>query len=422
MSINSTVKLTTLNNGLRIITENIPHLETTSVGVWVNVGTRNEQIEFNGVAHFLEHMAFKGTKRRTATKLALDVENVGGFMNAYTSRENINYYVKVLHQDIDLAVDLLSDILQYSLMDEEDFEMEKSVIMQEISMVADTEDDIVFDYYHEKCFPNQSFGKPTLGTVESITNLKVVNVKDYMNKHYGFDQMVVAASGKVDHEYLVKKIESHFTQIKPHAHIDYFPAIYGGGELKVERPLEQVHMILGFPGLPTNHPDHYIMMMLSTIFGAGMSSRLYQSIRENHGLVYNINSQANGYSDAGMFTIYAGTGSDKVNKLLPLLCKEVKDFAKIILDEEIIRAKTKIKAALLMNLESTSDRFENLAYQLVTYGRVIPEQEIIAGIDKVTKQDIERVALQIFRGEPTFTALGHVKNIMGIDDIKNLLR
>ncbi|MBV9829819.1 MAG: insulinase family protein, partial [Alphaproteobacteria bacterium] len=306
-----TTQLATLSNGLRIVTDNIPTVDTVSLGLWVDVGTRHEAPEINGVAHFLEHMAFKGTERRTARDIAEEIEAVGGHLNAYTSRESTAYYAKVLKDDMPLALDILSDILLHSTFDPGELERERTVILQEIGQANDTPDDIIFDQFQERAFPDQAMGRPVLGAPEIIRRLKREAVIGYLRDHYGAARMVLSAAGNLDHERLVALAERLFAELPAERPLATEPARYGGGDAREERELEQLHLVIGFPGVPLGDPDYYAALVLSTAFGGGMSSRLFQEVREQRGLVYAIHSFAHSYRDSGLFGIYAGTGEEE---------------------------------------------------------------------------------------------------------------
>src|SRR5271156_1213565 len=320
-----TVGLATLPNGPRIVTDRIDTVATVSLGLWVDVGTRHEPAKVNGVAHFLEHMAFKGTKRRSALAIAEEIEAVGGHLNAYTSRESTAYYAKVLKEDLPLALDILADILMNSSFDPAEFERERTVILQEIGQANDTPDDIIFDHFQERAFPDQAMGRPTLGSPEIIRRLSRESVIAYLRDHYGAARMVLSASGNLDHDRFVDladRLLSAMPAIGANGHaITAEPARYIGGEYRQGRDLEQLHLVLGFPSLALGDPDYYAASVLSTAFGGGMSSRLFQEVREKRGLVYTIHSFAHSFRDGGLFGIYAGTGEEEAGELMPGLCE-----------------------------------------------------------------------------------------------------
>jgi len=306
------VRVTTLENGMRVLTDQMDSVETVSLGVWVDVGTRHEPASVNGVAHLLEHMAFKGTDRRSALDIAAEIEAVGGHLNAYTSREHTAYYAKVLKENVALAVDILADILQSSVFDPKELERERTVILQEIGQAFDTPDDIIFDLFQERAFPDQAMGRPVLGRAEIIRRIDRDTVAGYMRRHYAAPGMLLAAAGNIDHEALVALARRQFTKLAAERVARSDPARYVGGELREERELEQVHVVLGFPGFRFADEDYYAASVVSAALGGGMSSRLFQEIREKRGLVYAIYSFTHAYSDGGVFGVYAGTGEEEV--------------------------------------------------------------------------------------------------------------
>jgi predicted Zn-dependent peptidase len=318
-----TVRVTTLENGMRVLTDVMASVETVSIGVWVDVGTRHEPAEINGVAHLLEHMAFKGTERRSALDIAEEIEAVGGHLNAYTSREHTAYYAKVLKEDTALAVDILADILQHSVFDPKELERERTVILQEIGQAIDTPDDIIFDLFQERAFPEQAMGRPVLGRAEIIRRIDRDTVASYMRRHYAAPGMLLAAAGNVDHDKLVAMARRAFSQLPLERVARHEPARYQGGDLREPRDLEQVHVVLGFTGFPYGDADYYAASVVSSALGGGMSSRLFQEIREKRGLVYSIYSFTHAYSDGGLFGVYAGTGEEEVEELMPVLCQEI---------------------------------------------------------------------------------------------------
>ena len=347
-SSNMTVRVSTLANGLHIATDRIDTVDTVSLGIWVDVGTRHEPAAINGVAHFLEHMAFKGTERRSALAIAEEIEAVGGHLNAYTSRESTAFYAKVLKEDVPLALDILADILQHSTFEAEEMERERTVILQEIGQANDTPDDIIFDHFQECAFPDQAMGRPVLGRPEIIRRLGREDVTAYLRDHYGARRMVLAAAGNLDHDRFVGAGgKAAGRDARPTARPPTEPARYAGGDRREERDLEQLHLVLGFPGLTLADPDFYAASVLSTAFGGGMSSRLFQEIREKRGLVYTIHCFAHSYRDGGLFGIYAGTGEDEAAELVPALCAEARKLEDGLSATELARAKTQMKAGLL---------------------------------------------------------------------------
>jgi predicted Zn-dependent peptidase len=380
--------------------------------VWSGVGTRNEPAEHNGVAHLLEHMAFKGTKRRSARDIVVEIEDVGGFLNAYTGREQTAYYAKVLAEDTPLVVDILADILQNSIFDADELTRERAVVLQEIGQAEDTPDDIIFDHFQEIAFPDQAMGRPVLGRAEIVRELPRDVVAGYMASRYRAGQMVLAASGRVDHDALVEMAEKLFSGLPNGAVPVSERARYAGGDGRFARELEQVHLVIGFDGVTYTDPDYYVAAVLSQLLGGGMSSRLFQEIREKRGLVYSIHSFASSYADGGIFGIYAGTGEKEVAELMPVVCDELAKLPGDMSAQEVKRAAAQLRAATLMAREKPSARCEQLASQLLIYGRPIPPAEAVSRIDAVTIDDLARLARRLTQSTPTLTALGPIGQVM----------
>ncbi|GBQ04633.1 M16 family metallopeptidase [Acetobacter cerevisiae] len=411
------IQLTRLPSGLIVVTERMERVETVSFGAYVSTGTRDETAEENGVSHFLEHMAFKGTERRSALQIAEEIENVGGHINAYTAREQTAYYVKLLKENLDLGIDIIGDILTHSTFDPTEIERERGVILQEIGQANDTPDDVVFDHFQATAYPNQPMGRPTLGTEDLIRTMSRETLMRYMSAHYTTGNMVVAAAGNLHHEDVVRQVERHFADLGTSALIPGTPSIYGGGEFRQEKDLDQAHVVLGFPSVGYNDPDYYAALMLSLLLGGGMSSRLFQEIREKRGLVYSVYSFNAPFLDGGVFGIYAGTGEKECAELVPVTLEELKKVQKSVGKDELARACAQLKASLLMSLESTGSRCEQIARQLQLFGRLIPVAETVARVEAVTTDDIRRVATRIFTQKPTLAALGPVKHVLSLDTI-----
>jgi predicted Zn-dependent peptidase len=415
------IGLAKLGNGLRIVTDRIDSVDTVSLGLWVEVGTRHEAPEVNGVAHFLEHMAFKGTERRSARAIAEEIEAVGGHLNAYTSRESTAYYAKVLKEDVPLALDILADILMHSSFEPAELERERAVILQEIGQANDTPDDIIFDHFQECAFPKQAMGRPVLGSPEIIRRLPREKVMAYLRDHYGAARMVLSASGNLEHDRIVDLAEKLFAAMPAERAITTEPASYAGGEHRQQRDLEQLHLVLGFPGLALGDPDYYAAMVVSTAFGGGMSSRLFQEVREKRGLVYAIHSFAHGYHDCGLFGIYAGTGEEEASELVPVLCDETMRLEQGFTPVELARAKAQIKAGLLMSLESTSARCEQMAQHMLIHGTPFDPADIVRKIEAVDDAAIRRVVSGWRAAPPTLTALGPVGRLEDFERLKTRL-
>jgi predicted Zn-dependent peptidase len=418
----STIRETVLPSGLKVVTDPMSTVETVSVGVWVEAGTRHEPEAVNGVSHLLEHMAFKGTHRRSAQDIAEEMDSCGGHLNAYTARDHTAYYAKVLKEDAGLALDIISDILQNSVLDAEELAREQAVVVQEISQAIDTPDDIIFDHFQAIAYPDQPLGRAVLGTEDLVRSMTRDSVLDYMRDHYSASRMVLSASGRVDHDALVREAEAAFAGLPPHVEAATVPARYQGGDFREDRDLEQVHVVLGFDGVAYDDPDYYTASVLSTLLGGGMSSRLFQEVREKRGLVYSIYSFASSYGDGGLFGVYAGTGEDEVAELIPVMCDEIVKVGDGVREAEVQRARAQLKASILMSLESTTSRCEQLARQIAVYGRPLPVAEVVAKVEAITAEDCARVARRLFAGRPTFAAIGPLAKVEDYDRVAARLK
>ena len=415
------VQTTRLENGLRVVTHTMDAVESVSVGVFVDAGTRNEPAEINGVAHLLEHMAFKGTKRRSAMQIVAEIEAVGGHLNAYTTRETTAYYARVLKEDTALAVDILADILQNSVFDETELARERSVVLQEIGQSHDTPDDIIFDHFQATAFPEQPLGRPVLGDAERVRNIPRDAIRDYMKNTYSSQGMVLSAAGMIEHAQLVSLARALFTDLPGQSPVADDKADYAGGAYLEDRDLEQVHLALGFPGVGLHDEALYAASVLSTLFGGGMSSRLFQEVREKRGLAYSIHTYCAHYSDCGVFGLYAGTGEAETAELMPVLCEEIRRLAGSLDDEEVRRARNQLKAATLMSMESTGARAEQIGEQTLIYGRAIPVDEIVRRIDAVDTAAVAEVARRIFAGRLSLAALGPLSRMTTYDSLAGAL-
>ncbi len=400
------VRVTELDGGLRVVSNSMDWVETVSVGAWVEVGTRDEAPGINGISHLLEHMAFKGTERRDAKLIAEEIENVGGHLNAYTTREYTAYYAKILKDDVPLAVDIIADILQHSVMDKTELAREQDVIVQEINQSFDTPDDVVFDYFQETAFPEQAIGRPVLGTQELVRAMTPKTLLGYMADHYSAPRMVFAAAGNFDHDRLVGLAANAFDALPSGTNGAREKVRYVGGDFQRTRDLEQAHVLLGMEGVPFDDEDFYAATVFSTILGGGMSSRLFQEVREKRGLAYSIYSYLSSYTDGGLMGIYAGTGQGDVDTLVPLVFDEVEKLAKAVGEAEITRARAQIKAGILMSLESTSSRCEQLARQMMVFKRPLSIEEITAKVDAVDEDALKQVAERFLASPPTRATLG----------------
>ena len=403
--------MTTVGGGLRVVTDPVRHVEAVSVGVWVGAGARAERADECGVAHLLEHMAFKGTRRRAALDIAREIEAVGGHINAHTTRESTAYYAKVLKEDVGLAVDVLADILQHSVFDPDELARERAVVLQEIGQANDTPDDIIFDHFQLTAFPDQPLGQPVLGWGEIVGRMGRETLMGYQSAHYVAPRMVLAASGNVDHDTMVDLATRWFEARNAATPPPVQAAVYQGGDFRENRDLEQVHLVLGLQGCSVTDPDYYAMSVLANLLGGGMSSRLFQSIREERGLVYSIHAFLSAYRDEGLFGVYAGTGPDEVRELIPVLCDELAGIADTVTEDEVTRSRAQMKASLLMSLESTGARCEQAAQQMLVFGRVLPVAELSAKVDAVDLTAVKRAARRMLGSAPTLAVMGPVSNV-----------
>ncbi len=416
-------KITTLKNGLRVATDEMKEVETVSVGVFVNTGSRNETPEINGISHFLEHMAFKGTKTRSARQIAEEFEGIGGRINAYTSKDKTVYYVKVLKQHAEFAVEFLADILQNSAFDTVELEKERGVILQEIAMTNDTPDDIIFDYFQETAYPKQALGRSILGPVKNIKKFGRDHFVDYIAKQYNYSNITLVAAGAIKEKDLVKYAEKYFVSLGTAKIKPLEEAKYLGGDFRKEKKLEQINLVMGFKGLSALHKDNYTAQILAMILGGGMSSRLFQEVRENRGLAYSIYAFNSTYLDSGIFGIYAGTTPEKTNELLTTTCKEILKICEKITDKELQRVRTQYEASLLMSKESTNSRSQRLGSDILSFNRAIPDKEILDKVCAVKKSDVTKLAEKIFIGsKPTFAAIGKVKDVISYEKLVLELR
>lgn len=413
---------TTLSNGLRVITLERPQVETVSLGIWVKTGAAYETKANNGISHFLEHMSFKGTKTRTAVQISEEIEDVGGQSNAYTSREFTAYYAKMMKEDAELAVDVLTDSIKNSIFPEEELIKEREVVIQEIKQTLDTPDDIVFDYFQETAFPNQAVGRSILGQIETVRSFNRNSLISYINSNYAAENMVLCAVGNIKHETFVKLVKDRMEDFRPKTNFVTEKQIYKGGFFIERKPIEQSHVVLGFEAYPYKDERYYAAAMLSTILGGGMSSRLFQEIREKRGLVYSVYSFTAAHCTTGVFGIYAGTEAKQLPVLMPVVVDEIKKICnEKVTEKEFNRAKMQMKAGIKMGLESSSSTAEVLARQNLIYNRSLTTDEVVQKIDAVTIDDIRKTATEIFASKPTYTLLGAINSYMEPDELQKAL-
>ncbi|MGB3409259.1 MAG: pitrilysin family protein [Jannaschia sp.] len=411
-------QITRLSNGFRVVTEFMPGLQSASVGIWVGAGGRHEAAEQNGIAHFLEHMAFKGTKKRTALQIAEEIEDVGGYINAYTSREVTAYYARVLKGDVPLAVDMIADIVLNPVFDPKEIEIERGVILQEIGQALDTPDDIIFDWLQEAAYPEQPMGRTILGPTERVSSFNRMDLTRFVSQNYGPGQMILAAAGAVDHDAIVRLAEEQFAHLP--AQPQAVPEIsrFHGGEARHVKKLEQAHIALGFAQPGYCDDEIYTSQIFASVMGGGMSSRLFQEAREKRGLCYTIFASVGAYADTGLLTIYAGTAGEDVADLATLTMDELKRSADDMTEVEVARARAQMKSGMLMGLESPSSRAERLARVIAIWDRVPPLEEVIARIDAVDAAAVRAHAAELIRSAPAMALYGPVAGAPDIDALR----
>lgn len=416
------IQVETLPNGLSVILDDMPHLETVALGAWVKAGARNETANEHGIAHLLEHMAFKGTAKRSAREIAEVIENVGGDVNAATSVETTSYHVRMLRDDIDLGLDVLHDILRNSVFSEEELTREKHVILQEIGAANDQPDDLVFDLFQNAAFGGQPIGRPILGTPETVATFSRSDLHRYLNRHYRGPNMVLAASGKIDRAELLKLSEALFTDFETDISEPPEAANYIGGQSFVERQTAETQFLIGFEGRAYQAKDFYASQLLAMILGGGMSSRLFQEVRERRGLCYSIFAFHWAFSDTGVFGINAATGEDDLPKLFPVILEELKRAADDISEAEVNRARAQIRASLMMGMESPVVRAGQFARQLLLFGRIIPHHELMERLEAISAERLRELAGQLFtQSMPTVSAVGKVAKVMEQEKIAQAL-
>lgn len=392
------VNKTVLHNGIRVISENIPHAYSVSIGIWVANGSRHERRESNGVAHFIEHLLFKGTERRTALDIAREIDSVGGILNAFTSREFVCYYAKVLDAFLPKAVDLLADIFLNSAFDPEEIEKERKVILQEIGMMEDTPDDYIHDLFSQNLWQGHPLGMPIIGTEASVARLSRDFIVGYRNEKYRAKDIIITAAGKVDHQELLRLFSDMCDRVQA-----------GGGAddgrrpvcrkkvAVVEKELEQVHLCLGVKALPQDHEDRYAAHILNTLLGGSMSSRLFQEVREKLGLVYSIYSYTAAHSDVGSLAVYAGTSRERLPEVIEIILREFRKLKNDpVLPVELDSAKQQLKGNILLSQESSDNRMSKLAKNEIYFGSYQPLQEIMAGFDRVTGESLQDLCRRLF--------------------------
>ena len=406
------IETTTLPNGIKIITEAMPHVRSVSVGIWINAGSRRETPEQNGVSHFIEHMLFKGTSNRSAEEIARSVDSIGGNLDAFTAKELVCYNTKVLEEHLPFAVDILSDLVLNPLFRQEDIEKEKGVILEEIKMDADNPDYLVHEIFSADFWKDHPLGKPILGTRDTVKRFDDQMLRDYYRGIYAPSNLLITAAGNLTHQRLVELASRRFAELKPAPPLgpQATPATHARISLRSKKDLEQVHVCLGVPSYPIRHDERFTCYVLNTVLGGGMSSRLFQNIRERQGLAYAVFSELNPYTDTGCLSVYAGTSLESARRVVESVLKEFSELKQNqVTAEELRRAKDHLKGSLMLSLESTSSRMSNLARQEMHFGRFFTLDELAASIEAVTAEGVQRVAQTFFNQKQiALTVLGNL--------------
>jgi predicted Zn-dependent peptidase len=416
------IRVTTLPSGLAVVTEASAHAHTAAVGVFVAAGSRHESPAEHGLSHLLEHMAFKGTRRRSARDIAEAIEDVGGDLNAETGVERTAYFARTLGADVPLALDVIGDILTDSLFNPEELEREKNVIVQEIAAVEDTPDDLVFDLLTASAWPGQAIGRPILGTRERVGAFDRTAIEAYLHGHYGASAVVLAAAGAVDHDEIADLARSRLGGLSAAAPRPITPAAYRGGETRRKRKLEQTHVVVAFEGRPVASPDHDAAALFAAAAGGGMSSRLFQDVREKRGLAYSIYAFHWDYSDTGLFGFYAGSADRDAAEVVSASLDCLAEAAHALTDREIERAKAQMKVSILAALESPAARVHQLARQMQVYGRPLALDEMIARVERISGADVRKTGAGMLKSPPTLAAIGAVAGVPGRARIAEALR
>ena len=407
------------SNGIRVISQNMPNFSSVSLGIWVEVGSRNELESEQGISHLLEHMAFKGTKSRTAKEIAMEIENVGGDINAATSVERTSYFVRMLKNDIEIGISILSDIIQNSIFDPIELDKEKHVIFQELASYRDSPDDSVFENFQSAAYKDQAIGRSILGNRETLINIQSDDLESYLNKFYHSNNLTIVATGSVNHNQLHNFCEMYFESVQAGNTPLTIKAEYKPSQIRENRDIEQAHIIYAFEGCSYHDDNLYVAHLFSNILGGGMSSRLFQNIRESRGLAYSVFSFSSSYKDTGIFGIYSATSPDKVNEYSEAVANEILNSEKSITDQEIDKAKKQLKAGLLMSSESPVARMNQIARQISIYDRVIDISETLDRIDSIKKEHITNFVSETFKSKKlTISALGAISKLSDQDAIQ----
>src|SRR5580693_7927297 len=399
-----------LGNGLVVITETMTHVRSVSVGVWIRNGSRREVSEENGLAHFIEHMVFKGTERRSAEAIAREMDSVGGMLDAFTSKEQICFNAKVLDEHLPIAFDVIADLVLRPKFDSEDVKKERQVVLEEIKMDLDNPEYLLHEIFTRGFWPEHPLGRPILGTPETVKKFNRDALRQRFQHWFAPDRLVLSAAGNVKHEQVLELVEREFGSLSPSGDPEAHdaPSTHAPIHIESKRELEQVHVCIGVPSVPLADERRFAVAVMNNLLGGGMSSRLFQNIREKQGLAYAVFSELTPYSDAGMMTVYAGTAKETVDQVIDLIVKEFRDLKEtLVTEEELRRAKNHLKGSLMLSLESTSSRMSNLARQELYFRRFYSLDEILASIETVTREEIQAIAREFFRPEQiAVTALG----------------
>ena len=405
-----TIEISKLSNGLTVVTDPMANLESAALGVWVSTGSRNELAPEMGLSHMLEHMAFKGTTTRSARQIAEEIEAVGGYLNAYTSSEQTAFHARVLKNDVALALDLVADILVNPTYVADELERERQVVLQELGQARDTPDDIIFDHLQDVIYKDQSLGWPILGEEATVTAFTPRALRDYSGRRYRADAMTLVSSGAVSHREIMALAEEKFARLATGGSEPTPGAHYVGGDIRVVEDLEQAHVVYAFPGVAANDADFHVAQIHAMVLGGGMSSRLFQEVREKRGLCYSIYAFTNNFQDTGFTGIYAGTGEKEAGELSGVIAGEMEAMTAGVSDAELARAKAQLKSGLLMGLERPGTRAEQIAGQIFTFGELQSTAEIVAQIDAVDAPALRRYAERIMT-QPSMAAMGPVKKL-----------
>ena len=402
-----------LENGIPLVIERIENVRSVALGIWVKVGSRYEPAEKNGISHFLEHMFFKGTGRRSARDIAIDIDSVGGDLNAFTSRETTTFYVKVLDEHLDRGIDLLTDIFLHSTFPEVDMEKEKSIVKEEIKMVEDTPDDYIHDLFSQSVWGQEGIGQPVLGKRETIKTFTVDDLASYVKRYYGTRDTVISCAGNVEPEGLLRALNHVLggmrrgSEPKPER-----PAVFNPSLSVHRKDLSEAHVCMGVRGLPQGSPERYSLYLLNAILGAGVSSRLFQKVREERGLAYSIYSFIASYMDTGLWSVYAGMAKRKVAEVVEIVAREFKEMKETITSDELKRAKDQLKGNLILGLESTSSRMQSIARQEIYHERYFSPEELMKEIDAVSLKQVKDLSARLVGdGSIALTVLGPVKDL-----------